>query len=93
MDQWKREVEDYYLDFYVRNPEYLAMLPEEEQLAITNSLTGMRQYCEMPPENFEGREAGRGEAAMDEDPAACSTVSSIELSLSHLSRILDACPG
>ncbi len=48
VDQWKREVEDYYLNFYVRNPEYLEMLPEEEQLDITNSLSGVRQYCEMP---------------------------------------------
>ena len=29
VDQWKREVEDYYLDFYVRNPEFLAKLPQE----------------------------------------------------------------
>ena len=34
------------------------MLPEEGQLAITNSLTGMRQYREMPLKILEGREAG-----------------------------------
>lgn len=66
VDQWKREVEDYYLDFYVRNPEYLAMLPEEEQLAITNSLTGMRQYCEMPLKILRAEKLVGGEAAMDE---------------------------
>lgn len=43
-----REVEDYYLNFYVRRPEYLEALPEAERLAISNSLSGMRQYSEMP---------------------------------------------
>ena len=66
VEAWEREVEDYYLDFYVRNPEYLAMLPEEEQLAITNSLTGMRQYCEMPLKILRAEKLVGGEAAMDE---------------------------
>ncbi len=34
-----RAVDDYYLNFYVRHPEYLEMLPEQEQLAISNSLS------------------------------------------------------
>ncbi len=59
-------MEDYYLDFYVRNPEYLAMLPEEEQLAITNSLTGMRQYCEMPLKILRAEKLVGGEEAMDQ---------------------------
>ncbi|UQT46910.1 hypothetical protein M5E87_17100 [Flavonifractor plautii] len=48
VDQWRGEVEDYYLNFYVRHPEYLEALPEAERLAISNSLSGMRQYSEMP---------------------------------------------
>ncbi len=48
VDQWRGEVEDYYLNFYVRRPEYLEALPEAERLAISNSLSGMRQYSEMP---------------------------------------------
>ena len=48
MDQWQKAVDDYYLNFYVRNPEYLEMLPENKQLAISNSLSQVRQYNEMP---------------------------------------------
>ncbi len=77
VDQWKREVEDYYLDFYVRNPEYLAMLPEEEQLAITNSLTGMRQYCEMPLKILRAEKLVGVRRPWMRSCAACSTVSSI----------------
>ena len=65
VDQWKREVEDYYLDFYVRHPEYLSRLPQEEQLAIRNSLTSMRQYCEMPLKLLKVEELVGGEEAMD----------------------------
>ena len=32
VDQWRGEVEDYYLNFYVRRPEYLEALPEAERL-------------------------------------------------------------
>ena len=38
----------------------------EEQLAITNSLTGMRQYCEMPLKILRAEKLVGGEAAMDE---------------------------
>lgn len=48
IDQWQQAVDDYYLDFYVRNPDYLANLPEDKQLEITGNLTYVRQYCEMP---------------------------------------------
>ena len=48
VQQWQREAEDYYLNFYVRNPEYLAALPEAQRLTISNSLSGMRRYSEMP---------------------------------------------
>lgn len=48
IDQWQQEVDDYYLNFYVRHPEYLEMLPEAGRLRISNSLSGMRRYSEMP---------------------------------------------
>ena len=59
VDQWQQAVDDYYLNFYVRNPEYLEMLPEEKQLEITGSLTYVRQYCEMPLKNPKGGGPGR----------------------------------
>ncbi len=64
--QWQAAVEDYYLNFYVRNPEYLAALPDAEQLEIANSLAYVRQYCEMPLKILKAEELVGGEAAMDE---------------------------
>ena len=66
VDQWRGEVEDYYLNFYVRRPEYLEALPEAERLAISNSLSGMRRYSEMPLKILKAEELVGGEAAMDE---------------------------
>ena len=66
VDQWKKTVEDYYLNFYVRNPEYLEALPEEQQLAISNSLSSVRQYNEMPLKILKAEELAGGEEAMDQ---------------------------
>src|SRR5699024_9758796 len=44
---WQQQLDDYEKNFYVRHPEYLASLPEAEQLEISNSLSGVRQYAEM----------------------------------------------
>ena len=64
VDQWRREVEDYYLNFYVRHPEYLEKLPEEERLTISNSLSQVRQYCEMPLKLLKAEALVGGEEAM-----------------------------
>ena len=64
--QWQQAVEDYYLDYYVRNPEVLSALPEEKQLEITGNLTYVRQYCEMPLKILKAEALLGGEAAMDE---------------------------
>ena len=66
VDQWQRAVDDYYLDFYVRCPEYLERLPESVRLNISNSLSGMRQYCEMPLKILKAEELVGGEEAMDQ---------------------------
>lgn len=65
VEQWQRETDDYYLDFYVRNPEYLEKLPENKQLEITNDLTHVRQYCEMPLKILKAEKLVGGEEAMD----------------------------
>ena len=65
IDQWQQEVDDYYLNFYVRHPEYLEMLPEAERLRISNSLSGMRQYSEMPLKLLKAEQLVGGEDAMD----------------------------
>ena len=66
VDQWQRAVDDYYLDFYVRCPEYLERLPESVRLNISNSLSGMRQYCEMPLKILKAEQLVGGEEAMDQ---------------------------
>ena len=66
VDQWQSVVDDYYLNFYVRYPNYLKTLPEEEQLVITNSLSSVRQYNEMPLKILKAEELVGGEAAMDQ---------------------------
>lgn len=66
VDQWQQAVDDYYLNFYVRNPEYLAMLPETERLSISNSLSGVRKYSEMPLKILKAEQLVGGEEAMDQ---------------------------
>ena len=66
VEQWQSSVDDYYLNFYARNPDYLASLPEAEQLEISNSLAYVRQYCEMPLKILKAEQLVGGEDAMDE---------------------------
>lgn len=65
VDQWQEEADDYYLNFYVRNPEYLERLPEEKRLEVLGSLTHVRQYCEMPLKILKAEQLVGGEDAMD----------------------------
>ena len=65
-DQWQREAEDYYLNYYVRSPEYLQELPQSKQLEISNSLSRVRQYCEMPLKILKAETLVGGEEAMDQ---------------------------
>ena len=66
VNQWQQAVDDYYLDFYVRCPEYLERLPENVRLNISNSLSGMRQYCEMPLKILKAEQLVGGEEATDQ---------------------------
>ena len=66
VDQWQQEVDDYFLNFYVRHPEYLAMLPEAERLNIAGSLSGVRHYSEMPLKILKAGQLVGGEEAMDQ---------------------------
>ena len=54
------------MNFYVRNPDFLAALPEDKQLEISNSLTYVRQYCEMPLKILKAEALVGGEAEMDQ---------------------------
>lgn len=65
IDAWQQAVDDYYQNYYVRHPEALAALPEDKQLAITNQLTYVRQYCEMPLKILKAEQLVGGEEAMD----------------------------
>lgn len=66
VDQWQQAVDDYYQDFYVRHPEYLEMLSEDQQLEITGNLSYVRQYCEMPLKILKAEQLAGGEEAMDQ---------------------------
>ena len=92
VDQWQREVDDYYLNFYVRNPDRLAALPEDKQWEITNSLTHVRQYCEMPLKILKAEALVGGEEAMDQ---ILSSLFNRELDWSYpyltYQEFLDAC--
>lgn len=65
IDQWQKEVDGYYLNFYVRAPKYLERLPEEKRLEVLGSLTHVRQYCEMPLKILKAEQLVGGEEAMD----------------------------
>ena len=66
VDQWQQAVDDYYQNYYVRHPEALEALPQDKQLEITNNLTYVRQYCEMPLKILKAEELVGGEEAMDQ---------------------------
>ncbi|HJC24753.1 MAG TPA: hypothetical protein H9761_13780 [Candidatus Eisenbergiella merdavium] len=71
--KWKQAVDDYYLNFYVRHPQYLEKMPEARRLEITNSLTWVRQYCEMPLKILKAEQLVGGEEAMDQILSALFT--------------------
>lgn len=66
IDQWQREVDDYYQNFYIRNPEYLSALPEAYQYNISNSLWSIQEYSEMPLKILKAEQLVGGEEAMDQ---------------------------
>ncbi|MFR8230256.1 MAG: hypothetical protein ACLVAH_09975 [Anaeromassilibacillus sp.] len=65
VDVWQEQVDDYYQNFYVRHPEYLEQLPEQYRADIANSLSQVRQYCEMPLKILKAEQLVGGEEAMD----------------------------
>lgn len=65
-EQWRQETDDLYKDFYVRNPGYLDMLPENKRTEVLSGLTYVRRYCEMPLKILKAEELVGGEEAMDE---------------------------
>lgn len=65
VEQWQEAVDNYYLNFYVRNQKYLEMMPEDKRLEISNSLAYVRQYCEMPLKILKAEQLVGGEEAMD----------------------------
>lgn len=65
VEQWQRELDDYKLNFYVRHPQYLPALPEQYQAGISNSLSSVRKYSEMPLKILKAEQLVGGEQAMD----------------------------
>jgi len=65
IDLWKDNLETYHKNFYVRNPEYLEILSEQDRGMITGSLSGLRKYDEMPLKLLKAEELVGGEEAFD----------------------------
>lgn len=65
IEQWKKELGDYRLNFYVRRPEYLEKLPEDIRAEVTGGLSYARRYCEMPLKLLKAEELVGGEAELD----------------------------
>lgn len=63
---WQGEVDRYYDNFYVRNPQYFDALSQAYQADILNSFTQMRQYCEMPLMILKAEALVGGEEAFDQ---------------------------
>lgn len=66
IDMWKENLEMYYKNFYVRNPEYMDKLSEEDRNKIICSLYDLRRYDEMPLKILKAEQLVGGEEAFDE---------------------------
>ncbi len=66
VNHWQTGVDSYYNNFYIRNPKYLEALPEQYRADIANSLSTVRQYCEMPLKILKAEQFVGGEEKMDE---------------------------
>ena len=66
VEHWQQAVEEYSQNFYVSHPDFLEALPEDKQLEISNSLSYVRQYSEMPLKILKAEALVGGEAAMDQ---------------------------
>lgn len=66
IDVWQKEVDQYFQNFYIRNPKYLNLLPEQYQADIANDLSRVRQYCLAPLQILKAEKRVGGEEKMDE---------------------------
>ena len=66
INMWKENLEMYYKNFYVRNPEYMDKLSEEDRNKIICSLYDLRRYDEMPLKILKAEQLVGGEEAFDE---------------------------
>ena len=89
VEVWEKQVSEYYLNFYHRNPEYLNKLPETYQARIHNSKLTVMNYCEIPLKILKAEELVGGEDKMDQILAEIFKNSS-QPELSY-QEFLDAC--
>ncbi len=66
VDLWMQRTENYYNNFYYRNPQYLELLPEAYQAGIKNQNPQVLQYCVMPLKILKAEQLVGGEEKMDE---------------------------
>lgn len=66
LDVWQEKYETMQNNFYVQNPEYLAMLPEKHQAALSAMLFDANTYGKAPLQVYKAQQLVGGEEAMDE---------------------------
>lgn len=66
IDKWQAEVDDYYKNFYVRNPQYMEGLSQKQRDRIAADMAQARHYCEMPLKILKAEQLVGGEEKMDE---------------------------
>ncbi len=65
VDVWEAKVEALNRNFYVRNPQYLAMLPEEHQTTLSAMIFDANTYAKAPLQILKAEQLVGGEEAMD----------------------------
>ncbi|MCR5727248.1 MAG: hypothetical protein K6G24_07265 [Lachnospiraceae bacterium] len=66
INMWKENLEMYHKNFYVRNPEYMDRLSEEDRDRIICSLYDLIRYDEMPLKILKAEQLVGGEEVFDE---------------------------
>ncbi|OBR64949.1 hypothetical protein A7K91_05055 [Paenibacillus oryzae] len=66
VDKWQAEVDDYYQNFYIRNPAFLDKLPKAYRTRMDNGVAQMKQYSEMPLKLLKAEQLVGGEQKMDD---------------------------
>lgn len=66
VDVWQNKYDNMMNNFYLRNPEYLMMLPEQHQVTLSNMIFDACTYAKAPLQILKAEQLIGGEEKMDE---------------------------